>query len=112
MLNNISDNYNNNNIKEQAEILKAGLGLYKNNQSSSQLSQLFDATDISPEALNLYERGQDISKFTQLALSDPDNTSHNQLTLDTLFSNASNMRDSELTDSLFNNQDFLNDILG
>ena len=112
MLNNISDSYNNNNIKEQAEILKAGLSLYKNNQSSSSLSQLVDETDISPDALKLYEREQDINQFTQLTLSDPDDTSHNQLAINTLFSNAASMQESDITNSLLNNSDFLKDVLG
>ena len=34
---------------------------------------------ISQHVLNLYERQSDINKFTKLALSDPDNTSHNDI---------------------------------
>ena len=34
---------------------------------------------LSKHALNLYERKTDINNFTRLALSDPENSSHNQI---------------------------------
>ncbi len=34
---------------------------------------------MSCQALNLYERKTDIKNFTELALSDPENTSHNDI---------------------------------
>ncbi len=34
---------------------------------------------LSKHALNLYERKTDINNFTRLALSNPENTSHNQI---------------------------------
>lgn len=39
---------------------------------------------LTCSALNLYERQSDIKKFTQLALSDPENESHNEI-VDELF---------------------------
>ena len=38
---------------------------------------LIDQFDISQEALKIYERENDIRKFTSLAMSDPENLSHN-----------------------------------
>ena len=34
---------------------------------------------LSKHALNLYERKTDINNFTRLALSNPENTSHNKI---------------------------------
>lgn len=39
---------------------------------------------LSKHALNLYERKTDINNFTKLALSNPENTSHNKI-VDELF---------------------------
>ena len=40
--------------------------------------------NLSKHALNLYERKTDINNFTKLALSDPENLSHNKI-MDELF---------------------------
>jgi len=40
--------------------------------------------NLSKHALKLYERKTDINNFTKLVLSDPENTSHNEL-VDKLF---------------------------
>lgn len=46
---------------------------------------LIDSSDISNRAIQMYERELDIQKFTQLATSDQENTSHNEL-VEELFS--------------------------
>ena len=57
---------------------------------SSPVQSLKDQTknsflkSLSRHALNLYERKTDVNNFTRLALSDPENTSHNQI-VDELF---------------------------
>lgn len=43
---------------------------------------------MSRQALNLYERKSDIKNFTELALSDPENTSHNEIVEDLLKNDA------------------------
>jgi len=42
-------------------------------------SMLIDQSDISSEALKFFERDSDIKKFTKLAVSDPEDMSHNDL---------------------------------
>lgn len=55
---------------------------------SSPMSSLQEHTkntflrSLSKHALNLYERKTDINNFTRLALSNPENTSHNQIVND------------------------------
>ena len=65
---------------------------------------------LSKHALNLYERKTDINNFTRLALSDPENTSHNQM-VEKLFEEgvADPFVDDKLAD-LANNQKFLKDL--
>ena len=49
----------------------------KNPYSDVDKNLLIDETNISNEALNLYQRDLDIRKFTSLAMSNPENLSHN-----------------------------------
>lgn len=62
-------------------------------------------------ALNLYERKTDVNNFTRLALSDPENTSHNQI-VDELFGKEG-VVDPFSEDALFSlsdNERFLKDL--
>ena len=66
---------------------------------------------LSRHALNLYERKTDITNFTKLALSNPENNSHNEI-VDELFSNA-DIKYPFSDDALFaltENQQFLKDL--
>lgn len=66
---------------------------------------------LSKHALNLYERKTDINNFTRLALSDPENTSHNAI-VDELFGKEGFV-DPFSEDSLFSlseNKKFLKDL--
>lgn len=66
---------------------------------------------LSKHALNLYERKTDISNFTKLALSNPENKSHEQI-VDQLFGKEG-FTDPFTDDALFNlseNERFLKDL--
>jgi len=66
---------------------------------------------MSKHALNLYERKTDISNFTRLALSNPENTSHNEI-VDELFGKEG-VVDPFSDDALFSltdNEKFLKDM--
>lgn len=66
---------------------------------------------LSKHALNLYERKTDINNFTRLALSDPENTSHN-LIVDELFGKEG-MVDPFAEDAIFSlseNERFMKDL--
>ena len=65
---------------------------------------------MTKNAMDLYERKSDIKKFTKLALSDPENTSHNTL-VDELFSNGVvNPTEDEKLLELSDNTRFLKDL--
>ena len=66
---------------------------------------------LSKHALNLYERKTDITNFTKLALSNPENTTHNKIVDDLFRSNGTVDPFSE--DALFSlseNEKFLKDL--
>lgn len=66
---------------------------------------------LSKHALNLYERKTDITNFTKLALSNPENTTHNKIVDDLFRKNGTIDPFSE--DALFNlseNERFLKDL--
>lgn len=75
-------------------------------------SHFIDETQISNEALNLYEKEQDIKKFASLALSDDADSSHLAL-IEQAFSNGvKSPFTDDLLENLLDNQKFLDDIIG
>lgn len=65
---------------------------------------------MTENAVNLYERESDIKKFTELAISNPENNSHNKL-VDALFSHGIvNVEDDEKLLKLSDNTRFLRDL--
>ena len=65
---------------------------------------------MSKHALKLYERQSDIKNFTKLALSDPENTSHNELVEKLLSENVIDPLADEVIARLSDNEDLLNDL--
>lgn len=65
---------------------------------------------MTKSAIDMYEHQADVKKFTQLALSDPENKSHNKL-VDALFSHGIvNVEDDEKLLELSDNRRFLKDL--
>lgn len=69
-----------------------------------------DESTISDTALKLYEREQDIKRFTDLALSDEDDKSADALVISKVMSGEISIDDDEAIFSLLSNDDFLNEI--
>ena len=65
---------------------------------------------MSKHALNLYEKQCDIKNFTKLVLSDPENTSHNQLVENLLKDNVFDPLEDKVIEELANNEDLLKDL--
>ncbi len=59
---------------------------------------------LSERALNLYQKRTDIKKFTKLALSNPDDFSHNELVKE------KELDEYDLLFDLANNEEFLKDL--
>ncbi len=115
MLNNINDNNKDNLLQSP---LSDTLGTnnvrfvnrnpYSNNPYSQSI--YIDQTDISDTALKLYERDNDIKKFTQIAMSDMNDLSHIDL-MEQLFSEGvSDPFDDKTISELSSNPDLWDDL--
>ena len=69
-----------------------------------------DESTISDTALKLYEREQDIKRFTDLALSDEDDKSADSLVISKVMNGEISIDDDEAIFSLLSNDNFLNEI--
>ena len=72
---------------------------------------LIDETNISNEALRLYQRDLDIKKFTKLAMSDPDDTSHNSIAAEKIFNTNDNNFENKIVEGIFDSKAFWKDLL-
>ena len=69
---------------------------------------LVDTYDFTSDALKMYQKEQDIKKFTSLAMSNPEDTSHIQLVAQDLINNKIDFTDDdEFLSSLLTNKEFL-----
>ncbi len=84
----------------------------KNPYAAIDKKLLIDESSISGEAMNLYQKDLDIKKFTSLALSDPDNLSHNSLVAENVFALQDDDFENKIIEGIFNNRNFLNDLFG
>ena len=65
---------------------------------------------ISQHVLSLYERQSDINKFTKLALSDPENTSHNDIVSELFGNGVDDFGDENEIYKLIDNDRFRKDL--
>ncbi len=115
MLNNINDNNKDNLLHSP---LSDTLGtnsvrfINRNAYSSSPYSQslYIDQTNISDAAMKLYERDNDIKKFTQIALSDMNDNSHIELMEQLFAEGVSDPFDEKTISELSANKDLWDDI--
>ena len=84
----------------------------KNPYINSDQNLLIDETNISNEAIVLYQRDLDIKKFTSLALSNPENTNHNNLVAENVFNIMDSDFENKIIEGIFNNKNFINDLFG
>lgn len=84
----------------------------KNPYSDIDKNLLVDETDISKEALKLYQKDMDVKKFTSLAMSDSGNLDCNLLVLNNVFNGQDSGFDNKVIEGIFNNKMFLKDLFG
>ena len=73
-------------------------------------SLFVDESNISDAAIKLYEREQDVKKFTKLALSDEDDRSADALVVSKAMNGEISIDDNDALFDLLSNEDFLNEI--
>lgn len=114
MLNRISDNTNiqNNQVKQADVADKTGLFEKSNPYDKADKNLLVDQLDISYDALKMYQKDRDITEFTKLALSDPEDNSHDKLVASQIENGVIQFNENDIIDNLFNNPRFINDLAG
>lgn len=114
MLNGIinSDNINNNGVNKDNNIVQISDAQRKYSTSPFNKNNFIDEMCISTEAISLYEKEQDIAKFSTLALSDENDASHLDI-INSLFERG--VKDpfgDDILASLAANQRLLDDLNG
>ena len=79
---------------------------YKNNDKNL----LIDETAISNEAMNLYQKEQDVSKFNTLATSNPEDLSHEQIIAGLFNKGVTDPLSDEAVSGLASNSKLLQDL--
>ena len=110
MLNGVSNHdVNGQNQIKQNEVEKTKLNT-RNPYAGVDKNLLVDESDISKEALKMYERDLDIKRFSALAMSDAEDLSHNVLVAQNVFGVNDESFDSKILEGIFNNKMFLKDL--
>ena len=112
MLNGIDSNDGilNSQLSKQSEVSKLATNPIKNPYANSDKNLLIDETAISDQAVKLYEKEQDVKKFTSLAMSNPEDSSHEQI-IDSLFSKGvTDPFSDDVFSQLSSNQKLLDDL--
>lgn len=73
-------------------------------------AMLIDESNISDDAISLYTKELDVKKFTQLALSDADDVSADNLVMQKVFNNEISIDDNDALYSVLNSKEFLKDV--
>ena len=71
---------------------------------------LIDSSDISNKAMKMFEREEDIKKFTRLAISDPENTSENERMQELFKKGIVDVFEDSTIASLSSNKSLLDDL--
>lgn len=116
MLNNIDNNSNNLSLNSQLvqqdslnRILGTGAAR-SNNNAIDNSNFLIDSSDISNRAMEMYERENDVKKFTELATSDQENTSHNEMVQELFSKGVVDVFEDSMIAALSTNQSLLDDL--
>lgn len=112
MVNGINHNeeLNNSKLSEQIGVSGVVTNPINNPYKNIDRSFLIDETAISDEAVNLYEKEQDIKQFNSLAMSNPEDLSHEEIIENLFSSGVSDPLSDEAIEGLSSNQKLLDDL--
>lgn len=112
MLNEVKNNEDilNSQIGKQSEISKLHTNPIKNAYSNIDKGFLIDETAISNEAVTLYQKEQDIKEFTKLAMSDPNDFSHETIISNLFARGVEDPLSDEAMENLSSNERLLKDL--
>lgn len=107
---NTGDELNNATLNGQIGVSSVVTNPISNPYKNVDRNLLIDETAISDEAVNLYQREQDIQKFSNLAMSDPQDSSQEEIIASLFSKGVQDLLSDESLESLSSNQKFLEDI--
>lgn len=117
MLGNIDNNSNNMGLSSKLvrqdslnSILGSNMLKRGTNNIVDNSNLLIDSSDISKRAMQMYQRELDIKNFTQLATSDPENTSHEKLMQELFSKGVVDVFEDSTVASLSNNKSLIDDL--
>ena len=107
---NLSDELNSSQLKEQIGVSSVATNPINNPYKNIDRNLLIDETAISNEAVNLYQKEQDVMQFSKLAMSDPEDLSHEEILTDLFNKGVSDLFSDEAMEELANNQRLIEDL--
>ena len=107
---NLGDELNNTQLNNQIGINGVVSNPIKNPYGNIDKNLLIDETAISNEAVNLYQKEQDVKQFTSLAMSNPEDLSHEQIIANLFEKGVSDVFSNQAISELSNNQNLLKDL--
>lgn len=107
---NLNDELNNAKLKDQIGVNGIVTNPANNPYKNIDRNLLIDETAISDEAVNLYQKEQDVKQFNTLAMSDPEDLSHEEIIANLFNKGASDPFSDEVLGELSENQNLLNDL--
>lgn len=107
---NHNDELNNTRLSEQIGVNGVVANPASNPYKNIDKSLLIDEMAVSDEAVNLYQKEQDIKQFNSLAMSNPDDLSHEEIIANLFGNGVSDPLSDEIIEELSSNQKLLDDL--
>ena len=107
---NLNDELNNSQLNQQLSGVSSVSTNPINPYSKTDKGLLIDETSISDEAVNLYQKEQDIKQFSSLSVSDPQDSSHEEIISQLFGSGVSDLFSDDTFSELAQNQKLLGDL--
>lgn len=107
---NLNDELNQSKLKEQIGISGVVTNPINSPYKNIDRNLLIDETAISDEAVNLYTKEQDVKQFNNLAMSDPDDLSHEDIISNLFNKGVTDPLSDEAIQELSSNTKLLGDL--
>lgn len=110
MLNGINNEVNSSSLDNKISVNGVVTNPINNPYKNIDRSLLIDETAISDEAVNMYQKEQDINQFNKLAMSDPEDLSHEEIIAGLFNNGVSDPLSEDMAGELSDNQQLLEDL--
>lgn len=107
---NLNDELNNAQLNEQIGVSGVVTNPINNPYKNLDRNLLIDETAISTEAVNLYQKEQDVKQFSSLAMSDPEDLSHEEIIANLFNAGVSDPLSDEVSADLSSNPKLWDDL--